>query len=90
MLTRRKSIQAVFFLHAFAGGGLFPRTPDIQAELGLDKATLGLALMGQPVGTLLSILTASYLIERRGTKPLLAAGLPAIARPPRNSPRSRW
>jgi len=71
--------MAVFFLHALTSGTLFPRIPDIQAGLGLSAGQLGLLLAGQPMGALLSILFASWLIERFGPKTIIVIALPGIA-----------
>ncbi len=43
---------------------LFTRMPAIQVELGIDKAVLGLALLGMPVGTFLALPLASRVVER--------------------------
>lgn len=72
------TIMVVFFMQAFAGGGLFPRIPDIQENLGLSEGQLGLTLMGQPIGAMTSILFASWLIERVGPKAILSIAIPVI------------
>lgn len=73
------TIVAIFFLQALAFGGLFPRIPDIQAGLDLGEAGLGLVLAAQPVGGFLSFFVASGLIERVGTRPMLALSIPVMA-----------
>lgn len=42
---------------------LFTRMPVIQAELGIDKAVLGLTLLGMPVGTFLALPVAGRVVE---------------------------
>ncbi|MEZ5665849.1 MAG: MFS transporter [Alphaproteobacteria bacterium] len=79
MLSPQAAIMVVFFVQAFAGGGLFPRIPDIQVALDLTEGELGLVMMGQPIGALTSFVFASFIIERIGPKPLLAACIPLIA-----------
>jgi len=69
----------VLIVQAFAGGGLFPRIPDIQAGLGLSAGDLGWTLLGQPIGALTSYVIASFLIERVGTKRLLSICIPLIS-----------
>lgn len=72
------TIMIVFFIQAFAGGGLFPRIPDIQANLGLSAGQLGLTLMGQPAGALTSAIFASWVLERVGPKAILSLAIPVI------------
>lgn len=71
--------MAVFFIQAAAGGGMFARIPDFQVALGISEGVLGLVLLGQPVGALLTFLVAGRAIDRIGTRPLLLAAIPAIA-----------
>lgn len=78
-LTPQAAIMAMFFVQAFAGATVFPRIPDIQLGLGLSEGTLGLILMGIAVGGLTSIVFASWIIERIGTRAILAVAIPAIA-----------
>lgn len=79
-LSQRNAIRLTFFLHAFANGGLFTRIPDIQVGLGLNEGELGLALLGQPLGAIVTFLiAASATVERIGTKTVLLAAIPALA-----------
>lgn len=64
----RARIAAVFFLHALPQGALFTRIADLQVALGLTKSELGLALLGQPAGAILTFLVASRVVERVGTR----------------------
>ena len=50
----KKAVFASFFLYAFSLGTLFPRLGDIQTSMGIDKATLGFALIGLPFGVQLN------------------------------------
>ncbi|MDB5538364.1 MAG: hypothetical protein JWQ89_91 [Devosia sp.] len=72
-------IVLVFFLHALAQGGMFSRIPDMQRALGLDEAQLGLALLGQPAGAILSFLVASLVVERLGTRAIILGTIPGMA-----------
>ena len=74
-----RSILAVFFLQALAAGGIFTRIPDIKVSLGLTEAQLGLVLVAQPLGGLVSFLAASWLVERFGTRMVCNIGLPLLA-----------
>ena len=75
----RTSIKLVFLLQALASGSFFTRIPDLQAGLGIDAATLGLAMIGMPVGAIATFLVASRIVERVGTRALLAAAIPLMA-----------
>lgn len=71
-------IRAVFFIHALASGGLYPRIPQIQAMLGVNEATLGVLFLGFPVGAILTFLFGSRLIEVFGTRWVIALCIPAL------------
>jgi len=47
-------------------GNWITRIPDVQANLGLGEAALGLALVGTPVGMLLGVPLTGYLVVRFG------------------------
>jgi MFS family permease len=72
-------IVIVFFLHALAQGGMFSRIPDMQLALGLNEAQLGLALLGQPAGAILSFLVSSHIVERVGTRLVVLITVPLLA-----------
>lgn len=78
-MTRLPPIVFVFFFHAVSQGGLFARLPDIQQALGLNEAALGLALLGQPAGAILSFLFAAPLVERIGTRTVALWTIPSLA-----------
>ena len=75
----RTAIKLVFLLQALASGSFFTRIPDLQAGLGIDAATLGLAMIGMPVGAIATFLVASRIVERVGTRALLVAAIPLMA-----------
>ena len=74
-----RAIVAIFAVQAFAGGGLFPRIPDIQQTLGLSEAVLGFALMAPPLGGFGCVLLASRIVERFGTCGLMIWGTMLLA-----------
>lgn len=75
----RLTIRLVFLCQALATGSMFTRIPDLQAGLGIDEGVLGLCLLGQPVGAILTFLVSSRLIEAVGTRPVLLWGIPLAA-----------
>lgn len=77
-IDRAFRIRAVFFIHALASGGLYPRIPQIQAMLGVDEATLGVLFLGFPIGAIGTFLFGSRLIEVFGTRRIIATCLPLL------------
>lgn len=78
-LAPEKRVFAGFAIYSFALGSIFPRLPDIQADLGIGEAALGLGLIGNPVGTLISLTFATPLLERFGFRRSLLMLLPLMA-----------
>ena len=78
-LTPQQRVYSAFLLYAMAIGGIFPRLGDLQRTLGLDERTLGLALIGTAIGTLVSLTLASRWLERIGHRAALQALIPLIA-----------
>src|SRR5262249_12397629 len=74
-------IAAVFALHAFGAAMLHTRIPDIQLQAGLNDASLGLVLMGGPLGSLLAFPFTSRAIERLGTRTVTLAAFLAMLLP---------
>lgn len=79
LLTPQWAIMCIFMLQSLTNGGVFTRIPDLQAGLGLSEGALGLALMGQPLGALVTHIFASRFVERLGTQPILLIGIPVLA-----------
>jgi MFS family permease len=81
----------VFFLQPVAFGSWLPRIPEVQASMGLGPAALALALLGMPVGTLITLPFAGPLVGRVGARTAIltgfvfysiAASLPVLAPDP--------
>lgn len=90
-LTPQRLIMLIFFLQPIAFGSWLPRIPEVQAGLGLGPAALALALLGMPLGTLITLPFAGPLVGRIGARTTiivgfvyyaLAASLPAFAPDP--------
>lgn len=76
--TPKNAVFFSFFIYAVALGTLFPRIADLQTQMGIDKATLGLALVGLPAGVQLTLLFADRLVRRISFRVLLGFGIPII------------
>jgi fucose permease len=74
----RVAVSVIFFLHGVASGMWVSRIPAVQEQLGLSLATLGLALLGGGLGSLLAMLPMGVVISRAGSRRVaLGAGLGA-------------
>ena len=67
-----------FFIYAFALGALFPRLADLQTQMDISKAALGLALVGLPVGVQITLLFADRLVRQIPLRLLMGLGIPVI------------
>jgi MFS family permease len=71
----RRSLNVLFFIFGQNFAAWASRIPDVQRSLGLNDAELGAALFGAPLGQLPCMLAAGYLVDRFGSRGILAAGL---------------
>lgn len=68
-------VYIAFFLFAMSTGSLFSRLPDLQMQLSVNKAELGMTLIGMAIGSLISLTFSSPLIVRLGSRVTLAITL---------------
>jgi MFS family permease len=68
MIKPHYRVFACFFLFAFSLGALLARLPDVQQNLGLDKAQLGLMLIGMAIGSLVSLSLGAQWVDRMGAR----------------------
>ena len=78
-LKPQHHVFAAFAIYSFALGQIFPRLPDIKRAMGIEEGALGLALIGAPVGTLISLTLAAPYIAKLGHKTAILGLLPAMA-----------
>ena len=76
--TPKNAVYFGFFIYAFALGSLFPRLADLQMQMGISKAELGLALAGLPAGVQITLLFADRLVRKIPFMLLLGMGAPLI------------
>lgn len=78
-MSPRRSTSAVFLVHAAIAGTLAPRIPAIKDDLGLGDGQLGVALTGFAAGLFLGTRLAAWLVDRFGSRVIVAVGLPLFA-----------
>ena len=76
--TPKNAVYFGFFIYAFALGSLFPRLADLQLQMEINKAVLGLALSGLPAGVQVTLLFADRLVRKISLVLLLGLGIPVI------------
>jgi len=81
-----RAVALVFALVSLFVGSWFARIPEVQAALGLSEATLGLVLLGMPLGTLLVMPLTGWGVARWGAGPVtfvtaLGQGVPFVFLP---------
>lgn len=72
---RRNALFAFFFIPGLSMASWVTRTPAIRDTLGVSIAEMGSILFGLSVGSMSGILLAGWLVDRCGTKSIMAAGL---------------
>ncbi len=70
----QRLVMLIFFLQPIAFGSWLPRIPDVQARLGLGPADLAIALLGMPVGILLTLPFAGRFVSRIGGRATVIYG----------------
>ncbi len=69
------AVAATFFAHGLLFASWAAHIPHVKARLGIDDGTLGLALLGTPVGSVSAIAAAAYLVPRFGSRRVVAVAL---------------
>ena len=71
----RIAVTAVFVVHGLLFASWTAHIPEVQAHLGLTDGTLGFALLGAPVGSVLAMIAASWLLPRVGSRRVVQVAL---------------
>jgi MFS family permease len=67
------AIAAAFVANGFGGPSYLARLPERQHDLGLSEARLGLVVAGMGLGAMLASTVAGRLVERSGSRAVVAA-----------------
>jgi HAD superfamily hydrolase (TIGR01509 family) len=78
-VSPRAAITIIFTLNGFAIGTWGARVPAIQERLDVGPGGLAVALVGLSAGALIAMPLAGRAASRRGSRPIVRAGLIAIA-----------
>lgn len=79
MIYSRISVSLFFFLHGLCFASWGGRIPDIAMKHNLSEGTLGTLLLMLPVGSILSMPLASFLVSRFGSRRVLTTAVPLYA-----------
>ncbi|TDC63982.1 MFS transporter [Actinomadura sp. GC306] len=76
----RLAVTVAFAAHGLLAAAWVVRIPQIKDHLGLSEGSLGVALLGAPVGVVLAVRLAGRIIARRGSRATtIAAGVAGAA-----------
>jgi fucose permease len=65
----------VFVVHGLLFASWTAHIPDVKTHLGLTDGTLGLALLGAPVGSVTAMIASSWLLPRVGSRRIVRVAL---------------
>ncbi len=71
----RNAVVAVFFAQGFLFASWTAHIPHVKAHLNLGNGSLGLVLLGAPVGSILAMFLASRLLQRLGSRTMVRLAL---------------
>jgi MFS family permease len=71
----RTAVTLVFVVHGLLFASWTAHIPHIKSALGLSDGTLGLALLGAPVGSVCAMVAAAYLLPRWGSRRVVQIAL---------------
>ena len=69
------AVTSVFVVHGLLFASWTAHIPGVQAHLGLTYGTLGIALLGAPIGSICAMVASSYLIPRLGSRRIVQIAL---------------
>ncbi|MEO8244448.1 MAG: MFS transporter [bacterium] len=78
-LSPSRQVFAGFAIYSFSMGNIFPRIGDVQTQMGVTTGSLGLGLIGAPVGTLIALTFATPWIEKLGFRRALMLTIPLVS-----------
>jgi MFS family permease len=73
--TAAHGVIAVFFVHGMLFASWVAHIPQVRAHLGISLGLLGVALLGAPIGSILAMSAAGYLVPRLGSRRVVRIGM---------------
>ena len=70
------NVYFYFFVYSFSIGAFFPRLGDLQSQMNIGEGTLGLSLIGLPVGVQISLLFADKVLRVLKFRIVVCFGIP--------------
>jgi MFS family permease len=74
-ITAAHGVTAVFFVHGMLFASWVAHIPQVKVHLGIGLGLLGVALLGAPIGSILAMTAAGYLVPRLGSRRVLRSGI---------------
>ncbi len=71
----RVAVTAVFLAHGLLFASWTAHIPHVMRHLGLTDGTLGIALLGAPIGSIVAMLSSSYLLPKIGSRRVVQISL---------------
>lgn len=71
----RGAVTTVFVVHGLLFASWTAHIPKVKAHLGLSDGTLGFALLGAPVGSIVAMACSSWLLPRVGSRRIVQVAL---------------
>ena len=71
----RRTETAIFLVHGLLFASWAAHIPHVKARLDMSDGTLGLALLGTPVGSVLAMVFAARLLPRLGSRRMVQVSL---------------
>jgi MFS family permease len=71
----RVAVTGVFVVHGLLFASWTAHIPHVKASLGLTDGTLGIALLGAPVGAVSAMVASAYLLPRLGSRRIVQIAL---------------
>ncbi|WP_354585366.1 MFS transporter [Hymenobacter sp. UYCo722] len=73
--THRRAVGALFFLLGLCFASWASRIPSVQQKMGISEAELGGVLLAIPLGQLLSLPLAGWLVAKEGSRKVVLGGV---------------
>ncbi len=77
-MAAQHRVYLSFFIYSLILGAMFPRLGELQIQMGVSEGVLGLALIGAPFGTQISLIFSGPVIKKLGHRLSLMILIPML------------